>query len=118
MVDAAAFFEPIARDALCSMDPQIGRWLRGSWGEDDDNKVMNALPLKELVRKLLPECCSLLVNHHSAGVDALLHRRLAHALYGLGRAHCRLAAGAHEKQNAAGEGEGDVMECALCKERF
>ena len=116
MTTASGIFETIAREGLCTMDPQLGRWLREAWGEGDDNKLMNALSLKELVNKLLPEHRALLTHHHTAGVDALLHRKLAYALYGLGRAPCRLTAGSHERQ-APREG-GDVLMCTSCEERF
>ena len=77
---------------------------------------MNALSLAELVEKLLPESVSLLKHHHTAGVDALLHRRLGYALYGLSRAPCRMV-GKHEKVDAP-EGSGAATECTRCGERF
>ena len=117
MSDALTLFEPIAKNGLCTMDPQIGRWVRESWGEDDDNKMMNALSLKEMIEKLLPECVGLLANHHAAGVDALLHRRLAYALCGLSRAPCRLMADGHDKKAFIEDGR-DVAECTRCGERF
>ena len=77
---------------------------------------MNALSLAELVEKLLPESVSLLKHHHTAGVDALLHRRLGYALYGLSRAPCRMV-DKHDKVDAP-EGSGAATECTRCGERF
>ena len=117
--EASLQFSPIARKALCTMCPQIGRWLRESWGEDSGvAETMPTQSLKKLVEKLLPECKDLLPDHHSAGVDALLHRRLAYAMYGLGCAPCRLTKHTHQKRSICAEGGGNVEECVLCEERF
>ncbi len=93
---------------------------RETWGEDSGNaEAMNALGLKKLVKKLMPECKELIKEHHTAGPDAHLHRRLAYALCGLGRAPCRLQGGAHKKQPLPDSEEaGEVEECILCDERF
>ncbi len=117
--EASLQFSPIARKALCTMCPQIGRWLRESWGEDSGvAETMPTQSLKKLVEKLLPECNDLLPDHHSAGVDALLHRRLAYAMYGLGCAPCRSTKHTHQKRSICAEGGGNVEECVLCEERF
>ncbi len=98
---------------------QIGRWLREAWGEDSGNaEAMNTLSLASIVRKLLPDSVHLLQKHHSAGPDALLHRRLAYAVYGLGRGACRLSGGAHQMRKTSNEEGESVMECSLCEERF
>ena len=66
------------------MDPGIGRYVR-ELGQEDGGPATakNALPLKELVRRLLPGSSHLLAGHHSAGVDADLHYRVARALHKL-----------------------------------
>ena len=79
---------------------------------------MNTLSLASVVRKLLPDSVHLLQKHHSAGPDALLHRRLAYAVYGLGRGPCRLSGGAHQMRKTSNEEGESVMECSLCEERF
>ena len=116
MTDAVREFAAVAKSGLCTMNPQIGRWLRESWGQD--MSLMNALPLSELVEKLMPECRELLHKHHTAGPDALLHRRLAYALYGLRHAPCRLNGGPHQKRAIIREDGTVVEECTLCGERF
>ncbi len=120
MEDAKRQLAAIGQKGMCTMDPQIGRWLREAWGEDSGNaEAMNALGLKTLVKKLMPECKEFIKEHHTAGPDAHLHRRLAYALCGLGRAPCRLQGGAHEKHTLPSSDEaGEVEECILCGERF
>ena len=81
-------------------------------------EAMNAFKLKDLVQKLLPECTELLKKHHSAGADAHLHRKLAYALYGLGRAPCRLLGTAHRKRMLTTGEDNEIAECILCGERF
>ena len=116
---ASLQFAAAARKGLCTMDPQIGRWLREAWGEDSGSaEAMNAFKLKDLVQKLLPECTELLKKHHSAGADAHLHRKLAYALYGLGHAPCRLLGAAHQKRTLTIEEQQESVECILCGERF
>ena len=118
MTDYAPRFKAIAQSGLCTMDPEIGRWLRKAWGEDSGpGESMNTLSLKELVKKLLPESCDLLKDHHTAGVDATLARRLAYALFGLAKAPCRLNGGSHERRNLP-LSDGETSECRLCGERF
>ena len=119
MEHARLQFVAAARKGLCTMDPQIGRWLREAWGEDSGKaEAMNAFKLKDLVQKLLPECVELLKQHHSAGADARLHRKLAYALYGLGRAPCRLLGTAHQKRMLTTGEDNEIAECILCGERF
>ena len=92
------------------------------WGEDAGNSDTggrgdaNPLKLKVLANKLLKESKEELAKHHTAGADSVLHRRLGYALYGLSRAPCRLKEESHEKRPLSNGS--DVMECALCKERF
>ena len=52
--------------------------------------------MKNLVLYLIPEDAPLLENHHSAGTDAQLHRKLGYALYGLAVAPCRMEGNKHE----------------------
>jgi len=114
-------FAAIVKKGLCTMDPHIGRWLRGCWGEDTGTEEsMHTMKLQDLVQKLLPEAHDLLARLHDAGVDALLHRKLGYAIYGLSRAPCRLSrrggGDTHRKQPLAGQPE--IEECSLCGERF
>ena len=69
---------------LCTMDPHVGRWLyqmQGLGMRADES--MPSWKMKNLVLYLIPEDAPLLENHHSAGTDAQLHRKLGYALYGL-----------------------------------
>ena len=119
MKDAKAQFESIVRAGLCTMSPEIGRWLVQCWGEDCGSaKTTNALALKTIVHRLLPESASLLERQHSAGVDALLHRKVAYALRGLSVAPCRMPGGKHETRKVSPQGGPDVAECFICQERF
>jgi len=70
-------FNEAARKACCTMDPEIGRWIRTCFGKDPGNEATkNTMSLKELVYLTLPEQAALLKRHHTAGADAELHLRL------------------------------------------
>ena len=122
MKEESRQFGLLVEKGLCTMNPEIGKWLRQAWGEDAGNSDTggrgdaNPLKLKVLAHKLLKESKEELAKHHTAGADSVLHRRLGYALYGLSRAPCRLKEESHEKR-PLNNGSG-VMECALCKERF
>lgn len=112
-------FEKIARLGLCTMDPEIGRWVLQCWGDDEGNDASkNTLGLKRLVTKVTPEHVGLLEKHHTAGADALLHRRVAYALCGLSIASCRAPGGGHEKSPCQTIRNGEIWECLRCHERF
>ena len=72
-----------------------------------------------LVLYLIPADAPLLENHHSAGTDAQLHRKLGYALYGLAVAPCRMEGSNHEflevthTQRATG-----ARKCSRCSEWF
>ena len=119
LTDALPEFAVIAKKGLCTMNPQIGCWLREAWGDDSGKaESMQTMKKEELVKKLLPECVPLLAHQHNAGVDALLVRNLAYALYGLSRAPCRLKGPPHQKRAVSGVGGESLMVCSLCEERF
>ena len=73
--------------------------------------------MKNLVLYLIPEDAPLLENHHSAGTDAQLHRKLGYALYGLVLAPCRMDGNNHDYPEASPE---DCMigpkKCSQCGE--
>ena len=71
----------IARKGICTMDPDIGRWVQKCMGRDvqTDEKSAPMLSLKDAVNMLLPrtELVEALQSHcHTAGADAQLHRLL------------------------------------------
>jgi DNA polymerase III epsilon subunit-like protein len=79
-----------ARAGCCTMDPEIGRWVRTCFGQDaGPETAKNTMSLKELVRWLLPGSAELLDKHHTAGADAELHLLLYAEL-------CRLATAVSE----------------------
>ena len=67
----------IVQRGFCSMDPEIGRWLRKYSGQDcGPESAKNTRSLKDLVKDVLPASVGLLERQHCAGVDSLLHLRL------------------------------------------
>ena len=63
-----------ARAGCCTMDPEIGRWVRGCFGRDTGPETAkNTMRLKELAGWLIPRNAELLAKHHTAGADAELH---------------------------------------------
>ena len=91
------WFKDFVEAGLCTMDPAIGRWLYQMQGLDI--RAAESMPcwkMKNLVTHLIPEEAHLLEQHHAAGTDAKLHRKLGYALYGLVAAPCRMDANNHE----------------------
>ena len=91
------WFKDFVEAGLCTMDPAIGRWLYQMQGLDI--RAAESMPcwkMKNLVTHLIPEEAHLLEQHHAAGTDAKLHRKLGYALYGLVAAPCRMDANSHE----------------------
>ena len=87
-LDTADFTRAV-RDGCCTMNPDIGRWLKESFGEDaGPNTAKNTMKLKALVQWLLPSCVPLLEKHHTAGADAELHVRLFLEMYRLCASAC------------------------------
>ena len=79
MKEEAAAWEQIARDGFCTMDPDVGYWVRRSIGAWD---VARNVPMRlaDIVRALLPDASALLARHHDAGNDSLMHWLVAAAL--------------------------------------
>ena len=91
------WFKDFVEAGLCTMDPAIGRWLYQMQGLDI--RAAESMPcwkMKNLVTHLIPEEAHLLEQHHAAGTDAKLHRKIGYALYGLVAAPCRMDANSHE----------------------
>ena len=114
----SAWFAKFVRMGLCTMDPHVGRWLyqmQGIGMRADES--MPSWNMKNLVLYLIPEDAPLLENHHSAGTDAQLHRKLGYALCGLAVAPCRMEGNNHEflevthTQRATG-----ARKCSRCSE--
>ncbi len=63
------------RTGFCTMDPDVGRWVRSCNGKDPGpSTAKNSTSLKEMVRWLVPRADALLAKHHSAQADAMMHR--------------------------------------------
>ncbi len=95
--DEKKWFKEFVEAGLCTMDPAIGRWLYQMQGID--LRAAESMPcwkMKNLVTHLIPEEAHLLEQHHAAGTDAKLHRKIGYALYGLVAAPCRMDANNHE----------------------
>ena len=67
------------RDGFCSMQPEIGHWVRQQMGMGDrEHKA--PIRLRDLVEALIPNSSELLLDHHDAGNDALMHWLVAREL--------------------------------------
>ena len=63
-----------ARAGRCSLDPDVGRWVRMGLGiEVRSETAEDVLSLAELVKHVLPSRADLLQKQHQAGIDAELH---------------------------------------------
>ena len=79
MAEASKLWGDIARVGICTMDPQIGNWVKQSF--NDNRKRSKIYSLKELVRLLVPERKDLLGKHHTAAADACMVLEVAFALH-------------------------------------
>ena len=80
-------FERTIKAGCCTMNPEIGRWLKESFGENaGPPSAKNTMKLAAMVSWLLPEERELLAKHHTAGADANLHVRLFLELSSLAKA--------------------------------
>ena len=79
MAEASKLWGDIARAGICTMDPQIGSWVKQSF--HDDREGTKTYSLKELVRLLVPERKDLLGKHHTAAADACMVLEVAFALH-------------------------------------
>ena len=76
----------IAREGMCTMDPDLGRWLRICFGQDcGTERTKNTFPLSALVEKLVDGGKDLLKKQHNAGADADMHRLLYISLLDLAK---------------------------------
>eukprot|EP00973_Karenia_brevis_P014092 1916032-Karenia_brevis.AAC.1 len=75
MLEACATWKRIAGDGFCTMDYEVGRWVRLCCGDEvGPPTAKHCLGLKDLSTRLLSESQALLRRHHNAGVDAQLAR--------------------------------------------
>ena len=66
----------MVRQGICTMDPDVARWVRNSAGLRDDrgNDISWRIPigLKDMLSILAPQHTTLRKGHHSADVDATM----------------------------------------------
>ena len=77
--DMAATWAHIVRDGMCTMDPDVGHWVRKMIGIGDKPRNI-PMRLMDLVKTLVPERSGLLVDHHDAGTDSYMHWLVASEL--------------------------------------
>lgn len=77
--DMAASWAQIVRDGMCTMDPDVGHWVRKMIGIGDKPRNI-PMRLMDLVKTLLPDRSDLLANHHDAGTDSYMHWLVASEL--------------------------------------
>ena len=65
---------------VCTMDPEIGHWIRQQAGIGDRERK-TPMRLRDAVALLLPDSKELLKAHHSAGGDARMHWLLCQELW-------------------------------------
>ena len=70
-------FARAIKAGCCTMSPEIGRWLKESFGKNAGPPgAKNTMKLAAMIAWLLPQDRELLAKHHTAGADANLHARL------------------------------------------
>ena len=68
-----------ARNGYCTMNPEIGRWIRQNCGEDGTSESKPCVGLKRTTELVLPHRLEFLVaNHHKADVDSLVAGEITH----------------------------------------
>ena len=70
----------MVRGGLCTMDRDIGHWVRQQVGLWDFPRQL-PLSLKDAIKFMLPSRSDLLSRHHQAGNDAHMHMLLAQELH-------------------------------------
>ena len=70
---------------VCTMDPEIGHWVRQQAGIGDKERK-TPMRLRDMVSLLLTDSKELLKAHHSAGGDARMHWLLCRELWHRARA--------------------------------
>ena len=72
LADLAKLLTEAVEGGFCSMDPNVGHWVRRQAGLMDHERK-TPMRLKDMVHLLLPEAQDLLERHHSAGNDSRMH---------------------------------------------
>lgn len=81
MLDFKNAWSSIAKDGLCTMDPEIGRWIRLCLNRETGcNTTKNTLPFKELVRYVVPQADRYLKRKTCTSEDAAMVTELVQAL--------------------------------------
>ena len=77
--ELAELWSGAIQGGFCSMDPDVGHWVRKQAGLADKERK-TPMRLKDMVRLLLPDANALLEKHHSAGNDSRMHWLLCREL--------------------------------------
>ena len=85
LVDMAAAWGDMVGAGICTMNQQIGQWVRKQACMDDKPSII-PLGLADGIKALLPQHEGLLAGHHDAGVDSRMHWLFARDL--IARAKC------------------------------
>jgi DNA polymerase III epsilon subunit-like protein len=72
LADLAMLLTEAVEGGFCSMDPDVGHWVRRQAGLMDHERK-TPMRLRDMVHLLLPEAKDLLERHHSAGNDSHIH---------------------------------------------
>jgi hypothetical protein len=72
LADLATLWAESMEGGFCSMDPNVGHWVRRQAGLMDQERK-TPMRLRDMVHLLLPEAQDLLERHHSAGNDSKIH---------------------------------------------
>ena len=81
LAELAGPWSEAVRQGFCSMDPNVGHWVRKQAGMTDKERK-TPMRLKDMVHLLLPDARALLAKHHSAGNDSLMHWLLCREIAG------------------------------------
>ena len=81
LMEELVVLKQAGRAGLCTMDPEVGRYvLECAQQEGGPERTKGAMPLRKLVSLACPELGHLLKEHHSAGMDAELHYKVARSM--------------------------------------
>ena len=81
LMEQYAVLKQAACSGLCTMDPEVGRYvLQRVQQEGGPESAKSTMSLRKLVSHVCPQFGYLLRDHHSAGVDAELHYKVARAV--------------------------------------
>ena len=72
LADLATLWAEAMEGCFCSMQPDVGHWVRRQAGPMDQERK-TPMRLKDMVHLLLPEAKNLLERHRSAGNDSRMH---------------------------------------------